>query len=81
MAEQAKRTNDATVAKLAERIARDLFTNGQGQCAQRLVLTVDTPEKRDLGGWSFGPAVDRIATIIELERAIAAEAKRVAEVR
>lgn len=29
-----------------------LFTNGAGEKADRLVLTVDGPLRRDLGGWS-----------------------------
>lgn len=47
--------------QVAERIARSLFTNGQGQRAQRLVLTVDGPPLRDLGGWCERAVVDRIA--------------------
>jgi hypothetical protein len=43
---------------LAARIARQLFTNGQGRLASRLVLvdestgTAKTAPARDLGGWS-----------------------------
>lgn len=36
----------------ARAIARDLFTNGAGTKADRLVLTIDGPPKRDLGGWA-----------------------------
>jgi hypothetical protein len=43
---------------LPERIAEHLFTNGDGQRAERLVLTVDGPPKRDLGGWCFAAVVD-----------------------
>lgn len=43
---------------LAERIARDLFTNGQGEHAERLVL-IDA-NGRDLGGWCEQAVVDRI---------------------
>lgn len=44
--------SDATLRTIAAKIARDLFTNGSGQRAQRLVLTIDGPPVRDLGGWS-----------------------------
>ena len=44
----------------AERIAESLFVNGFGDRADRLVLTVDKPQKRDLGGLGFGPTIDRI---------------------
>ena len=50
--------------RLAERIVRELFTNGAEERAQRLVLTVDTPTKRDLGGWGFFPAVDLIERLL-----------------
>lgn len=38
--------------QLAEQIAEALFVNGFGERADRLVLTVDGPPKRDLGGLS-----------------------------
>lgn len=37
-----------------------LFTNGSGEKADRLVLTVDSTPKRDLGGWCRGAVVDRL---------------------
>lgn len=46
--------------QLAEEIAGSLFVNGAGQHAERLVLTVDGPPERDLGGWSLTAAVDVI---------------------
>ncbi len=49
----------------AERIADDLFTNGEGQRADRLVLTVDGPPRLDLGGWSASAIADQIADHIE----------------
>ncbi len=55
---------------LAEQIAEDLFTNGSGQTAQRLVLTVDTPKRLDLGGWSRAGFVDRVTDILR-EKGIA----------
>jgi len=63
---------------LAHQIATRLFTSGgtdfetQGPYsrAQRLVLTIDKPTHRTLGGWSFENAVN------EIERALlAAEAR------
>ncbi len=50
---------------LAERIARDLFTNSQGQRATRLVLTVDGDPPRDLGGLAERVVVDRIIAALE----------------
>ncbi len=52
------------IRELAAIIAEDLFINGSGQLAQRLVLTVDTPTKRDLGGWSQAAMADRIGDIL-----------------
>lgn len=37
---------------VATEIADALFTNGSGDRAKRLVLTIDGPPKRDLGGWT-----------------------------
>lgn len=45
---------------LAEAIVDDLFVNGQGQQASRLVLTADAPFRMDLGGWGRGAACDVI---------------------
>lgn len=50
--------------QLAERIARRLFTNGSAERAQRLVLTIDTPVERNLGGWSERAAADQIELIL-----------------
>lgn len=50
---------------LARRIARRLFTNGAGQQAERLVLMVDGPPKRDLGGWCMRAAVDEIVGVLQ----------------
>jgi hypothetical protein len=38
------------MSKLADEIIKELFTNGNGDKAARLVLT--SPEGRNLGGWS-----------------------------
>lgn len=43
---------------LVEKIVEDLFTNGFGQKAERLVLT--SVDGRDLGGWCRGAMRDRI---------------------
>lgn len=50
---------------LAERIADDLFMNGSREHAQRLVLTVDQPKHRDLGGLSKGVVVDRVVKVLK----------------
>lgn len=50
------------VDQLAAKIAADLFTNGQGRHADRLVLT--DKHGHDLGGWGEGPAADRIAGLL-----------------
>jgi hypothetical protein len=59
---------DATA--LATVILTDLFTAGNGQKATRLVLVVEKPGEKtvDLGGWSFGPALDRITDILEASK-------------
>jgi hypothetical protein len=49
----------------AEQIARDLFTNGQGERAERLVLTVDGPPAENLGGWSETAMIERIEQTLE----------------
>ncbi len=56
---------------LAEQIARDLFVNGQGQRAVRLVL-VDA-HGRDLGGWGETVVADRIAAALRAAPRSAAE--------
>lgn len=44
--------------QIAERIVKELFINGQGSKADRLVLT--TSDGRDLGGWCERAVVDVI---------------------
>lgn len=66
----------AQTRELAALIAKRLFTNGSGDRAQRLVFTVDTPVKRDLGGWCFEAAVDQIAAQLSQARRKTAEARR-----
>lgn len=62
--EDAKALRHDEAQRLAERIAIRLFTNGAGAVADRLVLTIDTPAKRDLGGWCFGAVVDQVRDAI-----------------
>lgn len=50
--------------KLAEEIVGTLFVNGQGEHADRLVLTVDGPTNRDLGGWCCAAAVDAVEKVL-----------------
>ena len=45
-----------TLEELATRLVRDLFINGAGQQADRLVMMRDG-EKGDLGGWSEKGAI------------------------
>ena len=44
---------------LAEKIASDLMTNGNGDTANRLVL--ESVDGKDLGGWSMTGIILRIA--------------------
>ena len=57
---RSKRKADPELRDLAERIARRLFTNGSAERAQRLVLTIDSPVSRNLGGLGERAAVDQI---------------------
>lgn len=49
--------------KLATRIVDQIMTNGTKQKAQRLVL--ELPDKRNGGGWSRMPLIDRITEIFD----------------
>ena len=49
------------IRKLAERIATELFTDGAGVMADRLVLIAS---ERNRGGWGWLPAADRIEKIL-----------------
>ena len=62
-----------TIGELAEQIADELFTTGDGKRADRLVLTLDGPPRRDLGGWSRRAVLDRLAAILKRARASAPE--------
>lgn len=55
---RAKVTDESALRPLAESIASDLFTNGQGEYASQLRLTSATG--RYLGGWCEGAVRDRI---------------------
>jgi hypothetical protein len=59
----------AKIDALARLIADDLFVNGSGDQADRLVLWVDADE-RNLGGWAKRAVVDRVRT--HLRRAVGA---------
>jgi hypothetical protein len=49
--------------QIAVEIVDFLFVNGAGQKADRLVL--ELPGKKDGGGWSKGPAIDRIEELLK----------------
>ena len=54
---------------LARQIADNLFENGQGQRATRLVLVIDQHDDRrvpylNIGGWCKQAVVDRITSIL-----------------
>jgi len=51
--------SEAELLQLATAIADELFTNGQGQRAERLVLT--SRFGSDLGGWCQRAVIDVIA--------------------
>ena len=57
--------DDARVLRrqVAETIAQDLFTNGNGDRAKRLVS--ELPDGRDGGGWCESAVVDRIAMMLD----------------
>lgn len=63
-----------TNKEIAEAIVRELFTNGNSETAERLVLTVDGPPMRTLGGWSQRGAAWQIQGT--LDRLKAGEARR-----
>jgi len=50
-------TDPETVTKA---LIDDLFVAGDGTRAQRLVLVIDVPQRRDLGGWSQEAATHRV---------------------
>ncbi len=55
------------IRRLAETIAQDLFTNGSAERAQRLVLTIDKPVERNLGGLGEGVVADRVERLLRAE--------------
>ena len=62
---RSKKKTKTPCRKLAERIARDLFTNGNRQRADRLLLVREPGGARgsyqvDLGGWCEPAMADRI---------------------
>lgn len=55
------------IQTIARKIADHVFVNGQGEKANRLVLTTDVPTHFDLGGWGKEPFIDRVAAILREE--------------
>ena len=55
-----------TRRQVAEQIAADLFENGLGERAQRLVMIVDTPARFNLGGWTEEAVTCRIKQWLDL---------------
>lgn len=53
-----------TIDQQADAIVEFLFTNGAGQQADRLVLTVDQPHTHDLGGWCRQSVHDAIVAVL-----------------
>ena len=53
------------VRPVAEAIARVLLTSGNGVKADRLVLTIDGPAARTLGGWSEQAIADQVAEVLK----------------
>jgi hypothetical protein len=56
-----------TLEQIAERLTTELFTNGQGQHADRLVLTqrLGSGAEADLGGWCELAVRDRIISALQ----------------
>jgi hypothetical protein len=56
-----------TLKQIAERLTNELFTNGQGQHADRLVLTqrLGSGAEADLGGWCERAVRDRILSALQ----------------
>lgn len=61
--------NERQMRELAETIADDLFINGAGDEADRLVLTIDKPTERNLGGWSRRAVTERVIKALREYRA------------
>lgn len=53
-----------TLEQLAREIASDLFVNGHGERCQRLVMTIDGPPARNLGGWSESAVAFRVERML-----------------
>jgi len=60
----AQQTRPKSSKEIARAIADDLFVNGRGEKADRLVLWVDADE-RNLGGWAHVAVVTRIVNILK----------------
>lgn len=55
-----------TTRKLATKIIDSIMTNGVKEKADRLVL--ELPDKRNGGGWSRLPLIDRVTEILNGEK-------------
>jgi len=53
--------------EIATAIVEDIFTNGAGEKADRLVMVLELEggRRRDLGGWSRVAIQDRVARLLE----------------
>jgi hypothetical protein len=54
----------AALDALPEEIAKDLFTNGQGEACDRLVHCIDSTPKRYGAGWAQTPVINRIRALL-----------------
>ena len=57
---------DERARAIGEKVADELFHNGSGEEADRLVLW--DKNGRNLGGWCWGAVRDRVAGIVSGER-------------
>lgn len=62
------KSNREQLSELALRIAADLFTNGSGKKAERLLLWRDS-DQQEMGGWSEKPLAARILMHLEEQNA------------
>lgn len=60
-----KTLTPSDVQSIANMISRDLFTNGDGENADRLIMW-STGKDRNLGGWSEPAVNSRIRTLLNI---------------
>jgi len=65
--ERDKKVSRPAIDRLARDIADDLFTNGTGERATRLVLMLEDPgnPRFELGGWGIAAMAHRISTHLQ----------------